>query len=143
LIINKKHKANKQQQDFSLEKQKLDQLHEREMLKLQIEADVAKSKIENQQEKDYLKSAGDQARLNDTRNRDMANLKLKLAELFSKIREGNKASAQKLLEMMTDTKNERHKIITQLVDTFVKAKATKENKKAGEKKKNESSNRGK
>jgi len=59
----------------------------------------------------------------------MSNLKLKLAELFSKIREGNKASAQKLLEMMTDTKNERHKIITQLVDTFVKAKE--ENRRPG------------
>lgn len=110
------------EQGFMLEKQKLDQLHEREMKKIDLETMIAESKATNQREKDFLKSAGDQAKLDDTRKRDMANLKLKIAELLNKTREGNRAAAQQLLALMKDTKADQQKMVAQLVDTFVKAK---------------------
>jgi len=146
--INNQQESQSQQaeQQFALEKQKLDQLHEREMGKIKLEAMIAGQKIENQREKDHLKSAGDQANLNDTKERDMLNLSLKTMEFIQKVKEGNKESAQKLLEMMTDTQLERQKMVVQLVETFIKsgkdikvakiaAEAARIN---GEKKKNES-----
>jgi len=117
-----KAEGESQEQSFALEKQKLDQLHEREMMKLQIEMQTSQAKVSNQREKDFLKTAADQAKMDDTRNRDMANLKLKIAELLNKTREGNRAAAQQLLELMQDTKAEQQKLVVQLVDTFVKAK---------------------
>lgn len=110
------------EQEFALEKQKLDQLHEREMLKIAMETAIADAKIENQREKDFLKTAVDQAKITDTKERDMLNLTLKVSELMHKIQSGNKDAAQKLLDTMLKTKGEQQKMVAQLVDTFVKAK---------------------
>ena len=133
------------EQQFQLEKQKLDQLHEREMAKLKIEMLVASRKIANQREKDHLKAAGDQAKMADTEQRDMLNLTLKTIQEINKVQQNKTDSATKLLQMMTDTKTERRDQVLKLVDTFVKstkdikvaeihAKAMRQNKQEGEKK---------
>jgi len=140
-----KGQSEQAEKEFALEKQKLDQLHQREMMKLDIEMMISSRKIANQREKDHLKAAGDQAKMDDTKQRDMLNLYLKTMEEIHKVQQNNKESMTKLLQMMTDTKTERRDQVLQLVDTFVKAKkdikvaeihaqAMKQNKQEGEKK---------
>ncbi len=133
------------QQEFSLEKQKLDQLHEREIMKMKLEMLVSSRKIANQREKDHLKSAGDQAKMDDTKQRDMLNLQLKVMEQIHKVQMDKKDGAVELMKMMTDTQKENREQTLKLVDTFVKstkdikvaeiqAAATKANSEKGEKK---------
>ena len=140
-----KGQSEQAEKEFALEKQKLDQLHQREMAKLKIEMLVSSRKIANQREKDHLKASGDQAKMDDTKERDMLNLMLKVTEEIHKVQQNNKESAEKLLQMMTDTKMERREQVLKLVDTFIKSKkdikvaeihaaAMKQNKKEGEKK---------
>ena len=132
-------------QEFELKKQELDQRHEREMMKMKLDMILGSRKIANQQEKDHLKAAGDQAKLDDTKERDMLNLSLKVMEQIHKVQKDKKDGAVELIKLMTETKGERQKQIIQLVDMFVKsskdikvaeihAQAMKQNKEMGEKK---------
>jgi len=117
-----KSQSEQAQQQFALEKQKLDQLHQRELVKLKLDAMIASKKIENQQEKDHLKASVDQVKIDNTRERDMKNLTLKTLEYIAKVSDGKKESAEKLLNLMIDSQADRRKVVMQLVDTFIKAK---------------------
>ena len=118
-------------QQFDLEKQKLDQLHEREMAKIDLERMVADSKITNQREKDFLKASTDQAKLDYTQERDQANLKVKMLELMAKVKQGNTDSAFDMLELLINNKGEQQKQAVQLFSAMIKSKTdlTVQNKK--------------
>ena len=110
------------EEEFELKRMEIEGKQNLELKKIQMEAMIAAQKIENQREKDFLKSSADQSKLDYTKERDFANLKLKFMELMMQVQAGNSDRAVDIAELLLSTDGAIKDRLYRFVETMIKAK---------------------
>ena len=111
--IDAQMKAGADQADWErkLEERKLEMQHEREMAKIEANIGISERKIEDAKDKDILKSALDERKLQAVVNRDEQTAQIKMAALIAQAKNNDVKAKQEMIRMMLEADIDRKRLI--------------------------------